>query len=76
MAKKTMLRQLISRWGVMTTEMQRAITQDSNFAAIGAANEIDLIPEDQQPVISPIDQQPSIQPEAKTVVENVDLADL
>ena len=76
MAKKTMLRQLISRWGVMTTEMQRAITQDSNFAAIGAANEIDLTPEDQQPVMTPMDQQPSIQPEATTVVENVDLADL
>nr|WP_300184540.1 recombinase RecT [uncultured Agathobaculum sp.] len=76
MAKKTMLRQLISRWGVMTTEMQRAITQDSNFAAIGAANEIDLTPEDQQPVMTPMDQQPSIRPEATTVVENVDLADL
>ena len=32
MACKTMLRQLISKWGILSTEMQAAITQDGQFA--------------------------------------------
>lgn len=32
MAKKTMLRQLISKWGIMSTELQNAFESDSNFA--------------------------------------------
>lgn len=67
MAKKTMLRQLISRWGVMSTELQQAFVQDTNFAALGDRNEI---------VTTPEELQPFIQPEATTVVENVDLSDL
>lgn len=67
MAKKTMLRQLISRWGVMSTELQQAFVQDTNFAALGDGNEI---------VTTPEELQPFIQPEATTVVENVDLSDL
>lgn len=31
MAKKTMLRQLISKWGVMSTEMQQAFESDSKI---------------------------------------------
>lgn len=31
MAKKTMLRQLISKWGVMSIELQSALTKDQNF---------------------------------------------
>lgn len=31
MAKKTMLRQLISRWGIMSIEMQQGFVQDSKF---------------------------------------------
>lgn len=34
MAKKTMLRQLISRWGAMSTELQDAIVQDDQIMAI------------------------------------------
>ena len=67
MAKKTMLRQLISRWGVMSTELQQAFVQDANFAALGDGNEIVTTPEELQSLT---------QPEATTVVENVDLSDL
>lgn len=31
MAKKTLLRQLISKWGIMSIELQNAITKDQNF---------------------------------------------
>jgi recombination protein RecT len=34
MAKKTMLRQLISRWGIMSIEMQRALEQDDTLPAV------------------------------------------
>ena len=33
MAKKTMLRQLISKWGIMSTEMQTALERDMTFTA-------------------------------------------
>lgn len=34
MACKTMLRQLISKWGILSTEMQAAIAQDGQFADV------------------------------------------
>lgn len=34
MAKKTLLRQLISKWGVMSTEMQRAIISDTTTLSV------------------------------------------
>lgn len=34
MAKKTMLRQLISKWGIMSTEMQMAFSRDNTLAEI------------------------------------------
>ena len=34
MAKKTMLRQLISRWGIMSIDMQQGYVQDSKFVQI------------------------------------------
>lgn len=67
MAKKTMLRQLISRWGVMSTELQRAFVQDTNFAAVGEGDEIVTTPEDQAQLI---------QPEATDVVENINLSEI
>lgn len=76
MAKKTLLRQLISRWGIMSAELQQAFTQDASFASIGADNEIVSLPEDKQPVMLPEEQQPVIQPEAMNVVENVNLDEL
>lgn len=34
MAKKTLLRQLISKWGIMSTEMQQALADDSGIPAV------------------------------------------
>ena len=38
MAEKTMLRHLISRWGIMSTEMQMAFSHDNSFADINEDN--------------------------------------
>ena len=72
MAKKTMLRQLISKWGIMSIEMQQAYVQDSKFIQmdegggfIGTAEEP---PQNVQPEIS--------HPEITNAVEQVNLADL
>ena len=67
MAKKTMLRQLISRWGIMSTELQQAFVQDATLAEVGDKNEIVTTPEEQFQLA---------QPEATDVVPQVDLSDL
>ena len=67
MAKKTLLRQLISKWGIMSTEMQAAYTSDGSMAEVGIDNEIVTTPEDNLQLA---------QPEAETVVEKVDLSAL
>ena len=67
MAKKTLLRQLISKWGIMSTEMQTAYTSDGSMAEVGVDNEIVTTPEDNLQLA---------QPEAETVVEKVDLIDI
>ena len=46
MAKKTMLRQLISKWGVMSTEMVQAIDADNNVVRIDRGNFTADIPEE------------------------------
>lgn len=48
MAKKTMLRQLISRWGIMSIEMQKAFESD-DYAVTADEND-NLIPLPTQPV--------------------------
>lgn len=45
MAKKTMLRQLISKWGVMSTEMVQAIDTDNSVIRIDKGNFTADIPE-------------------------------
>ena len=67
MAKKTLLRQLISRWGVMSTELQKAFTEDSTFASIGQSNDIVTTQEDAAPLSLP---------EATDAVPKVDLSEL
>ena len=67
MAIKTMLRQLISKWGVMSTELQTAYVQDGGLVSLGDNGEIVSTPEEQMELT---------QPEAMNVVENVNLADL
>lgn len=69
MAKKTMLRQLISRWGVMSTEMQTAFERDSSLIEIDNDNGF---------ISSPVEESiPTlIQPEATDIEEKVDLSEL
>lgn len=45
MAKKTMLRQLISKWGIMSTEMVQAVTLDNTATEISQGGIFDTIPE-------------------------------
>ena len=40
MAKKTMLRQLISKWGVMSTEMVSAYEKDNSIVEVNGRNEL------------------------------------
>lgn len=67
MAKKTLLRQLISRWGVMSPELQAAFVQDATLAEIGESREIVTTSEENLHLA---------QPEATDVVENIDLSDI
>jgi recombinase, phage recT family len=66
MAKKTMLRQLISKWGIMSTEMVKAMDTDNSIAEI-SGDDIVTTPDE----AIPIDQ-----PEAVDVVANVSLDDI
>ena len=68
MAKKTLLRQLISKWGIMSTEMQKAYTSDGTMSEVGENNEIVATPEE--------NIQPVTEPEATEAVEKVDLSEL
>lgn len=45
MAKKTMLRQLISKWGIMSTEMAQAVTLDNTATEISQSGIFETIPE-------------------------------
>lgn len=82
MAKKTMLRQLISRWGVMSTELQTAYEKDSTFNDIGNNGDIVSLDDDssnadavQRPVAIETKDNPNVSPEAKDVVEQATLDD-
>lgn len=46
MGKKTMLRQLISHWGIMSTEMQTAFEKDDTIEEVGAGGEPVPVPTD------------------------------
>ncbi len=67
MAKKTMLRQLISKWGIMSTEMRTAFAEDGSLSEVGEDNGIITTAEENLQLA---------QPEAETVVEKVNLAEL
>lgn len=67
MAKKTMLRQLISQWGIMSTELQTAYVTDSCVRDIGGNSELITMPEEQIDLA---------QPEATDIVEEIDLSDV
>lgn len=59
MAKKTMLRQLISKWGIMSIEMQQAYEGD--MGVIHTDNSVDYVDNTIEEVIE--QSEPSIQPE-------------
>lgn len=69
MAKKTMLRQLISKWGIMTAEMTMAYERDGHVMMPDTASR-DLLPEvTDTPELSQQDEQeqPKIERTAKTM---------
>lgn len=69
MAKKTMLRQLISKWGLMSTEMCRAFEQDGSMAEIENGDNVVVTPEENIPI-------QLASPEVTDVVEQINLDDL
>lgn len=73
MAKKTMLRQLISRWGIMSTEMQTAFEKDSEVLAPSENGDIVSVEEHTADAALNPPVQPPVQPEAEEVVTKVDL---
>ena len=66
MAKKTLLRQLISKWGIMSTEMVQAMDGDNTLNDMSG----------DQLITTPEDAIPIDQPEATNVVEAVSLDDI
>ncbi|MCM1545216.1 MAG: recombinase RecT [Ruminococcus sp.] len=75
MAKKTLLRHIISRWGVMSIEMQTAFERDSSVSEVGVNNEIITSEEAELPVID-THENPQLQPDATDVKPQVNLDDL
>lgn len=71
MAKKTLLRQLISRWGLMSIEMQTAFENDTSVKEINEKNEIVTADE----LLSTTENPPTI-PEATDAKTQVNLNDL
>ena len=61
MAKKTLIRQLISKWGVMSTEMVQAIDADNNVVKIDRGNFLTELPEGENPFDIP--EAPDAEPE-------------
>lgn len=53
MAKKTMLRQLISKWGVMSADMQQALTFDEGITHVssGGSFEVEGVQEEEVPEV-------------------------
>lgn len=76
MAKKTMLRQIISKWGVMSTEMQEIIMKDEKMTQL-VGNEIvvddlDVMPEP----VAPVTMESINEAEFEDVGGSVNLEDL
>lgn len=72
MAKKTLLRHIISRWGVMSIEMQTAFERDSSVSEIGERGDI-VTAEEAEP-----EEAPAIPtaPDATDIKQQVNLNDL
>jgi len=63
MSKKTLLRQLISKWGIMSVDMQKAFEHDSAMVEVDKNNNF----------ISATDEIDLTTPEAEEIIEKVDL---
>ena len=72
MAKKTLLRHIISRWGVMSLEMQTAFERDSSVSEVGEKGDI-VTAEEAEPEEAPTI--PTV-PEATDIKQQVNLNDL
>lgn len=76
MACKTMLRQLISKWGIMSIEMQKAMENDMGVIhEDGSADFLDS-PEDEPEIIK--QEEPEMLPQAENAapVEHISMSDL
>lgn len=79
MAKKTLLRQLITRWGIMSIDMQQGYVQDSKFIQMGTDGGFVGVPEEApEEVPQGIEQQEPTppQPAPQAPAKKVSLADL
>ena len=73
MAKKTMLRQLISKWGIMSIEMQQGYVQDSKFVQIENGSFVSVDEPEQEPDTEP---QAAAEPVPGVEPEQVNFSDL
>ena len=78
MAKKTMLRQLISKWGIMSVDMQQAFVSDSHYIQMDENGGFIQADSPEEPPIEPQNEQPAEPPvaPAETPLESVNLNDL
>jgi recombination protein RecT len=67
MAKKTVIRRLISRWGIMSTEMVTAFERDNSVPELESKNNY---------IITPETNSTAFTPESSTVVEQVNLEEV
>ena len=81
MAKKTMIRQLISKWGVMSVDLQDAMQMD-NTVAVPTETFDDIVTTDELPANNAPDfpeetqEIATEQPQLNTATQQVNLADL
>lgn len=77
MAMKTMLRQIISKWGIMSSEIETAFEKDALVANISNNGEIFTAPTDSEEPDQIIQQdEPSEMPQALEVEEEITLDDI
>lgn len=77
MAMKTMLRQIISKWGIMSSEIETAFEKDTSVASISNNGEIFTAPTDSEEPDQIIQQdEPLEMPQALEVKEEITLDDI
>lgn len=74
MAKKTLLRHLIQRWGVMSTEMQMAFDKDISMASFDSTG--DIITEPEPKLLPESDEVPPLTPDFNGVTQQINLDEL